>query len=50
MYWDQAEGREVLPSVFNLLLPNPPGATSESRSPEETSAGRAYGPPGRKDV
>ena len=28
----------------------PPGATSESRRPEETSAGRAYGRSGRQDV
>ena len=37
-------------SVFYLLLPHPPGATPESRRPEETSAGRAYGPPGRQVV
>ncbi|KAK0150025.1 E3 ubiquitin/ISG15 ligase TRIM25 [Merluccius polli] len=45
-----AEGCEVLPSESYLLLPHPPGATSENRSPEETSAGRAYGPSGRQDL
>ena len=50
LYWDQAEGCEVLPSVFCLLLPHPPGATPDSCTPEETSAGRAYGRSGRQDV
>ena len=31
----QLKGCEVLPSVFYLLLPHPPGATPDSRTPEE---------------